>query len=145
MVAPAVAPVTAVPAMPIPAGGIRVVQGYTGVTQTCVRPGDEGMSTVGDRPASRMPIVTQCCEGSTCRRFDPAVGHNARGCFGSDHLATATELCEVFASSTYAQAIATCSAAGLTLCADFCQNAGCCYNSAVVWTSLPCDHPPSPH
>ena len=113
--------------------GRKVMDGGNGdyATQTCVM--DEAQTKLDGAN-----IAAQCCEPgaaadygettaeATCRRY---VGENDdAGCIGGKPARV----------NTYAQAYQLCADAGLEMCQQSCDGAGCQYNGAPVWTSLPC-------
>ena len=121
----------------IPPSGVKVLHGRTGQVMACIKPGDEGVTAIGDDL-----IVVQCCDQANsmqCRRFLPSLGDTARGCFGGKKGAR-------FRPTTYAEAYAVCALHNFSLCTEAgqeggaqCAQQGCGYSVySWLWTDVPC-------
>ena len=116
------------PYTPMPASGVWILYGGSHPPQgQCVNDPSTTHTVSGS------PIVAQCCDGSTCRRY---IGSNsAAGCIsGMSNIVV----------STFSEAERRCADRGLTLCNVNCRAQGCNYDVEWVWTSLACPVPPSP-
>jgi len=125
----------------IPASGIRVVKGDARNINSyyCLRPESDwvtdiaqlGVTQIGDSNIRNSAFAGQCCtQSGGCRRS--LDGQCVAG--ASPNIAP----------MTYEDNLEFCESRGLVLCAQSCYNQGCQYNRHVVYTSVPCEVPPSP-
>eukprot|EP00966_Prymnesium_polylepis_P051756 1198292-Prymnesium_polylepis.2 len=132
-------PTTPPPLAPLsswPQYGVWVIRGNNAANGGCVT--EPNATSFNGRA-----IATQCCDGTTCRRYDNAIGNNDAGCMAGTWGSA-------FTYTTWAEAQYRCAKKGWTVCdstassSGSCSGKGCAYNSLYVWTSIACPHPPSP-
>ena len=115
------------PASPLPAfpaSGVWVVKGDNSGAAGCV-------TSASETSYDGVEIATQCCDGDTCRRYDPALG-NPGGCFSGVYDDVS------FVPRTFEEAQLKCALEGLTLCSisaatgyGSCVQQGCWYDSSA--------------